>query len=91
MSEIQVRELVRDVQFLHNDTMYAVAQKKYTFLYDKTGLEMHCLKNHIEATKLDFLKFHFLLVSCGNAGWLKYQDISTGKLVAEHPTKLGKL
>jgi U3 small nucleolar RNA-associated protein 7 len=33
-----------------------------------------------------FIHFHLLQ---GNPGYLKYQDISTGQLVAEHRTKLG--
>ncbi|KAF9212335.1 Small subunit (SSU) processome component [Podila verticillata] len=64
--ELQLRETVRDVTYgskfcqcdplwLHNETMFAVAQKKY-----------------------------------GNTGYLKYQDTSTGNLVAEHRTKQGK-
>lgn len=61
--EIQLRETVKDVTWLQNDTMFAVAQKKYTYIYDKTGLELHCLKDHIEANKLDFLPYHYLLVS----------------------------
>ncbi|KAG0252733.1 Small subunit (SSU) processome component [Mortierella polycephala] len=88
--ELQLRETVRDVKWLHNETMFAVAQKKYVYIYDNTGLEIHCLRNHIEVTKLDFLPYHFLLASVGNTGYLKYQDTSTGKLVAEHRTKLGK-
>jgi U3 small nucleolar RNA-associated protein 7 len=89
-SELQLRETVKDVKWLQNETMFAVAQKKYTYIYDKTGMELHCLKDHIEANKLDYLPYHFLLVTAGNAGYLKYQDISTGRLVAEHRTKLGK-
>ncbi|KAK6097150.1 putative U3 small nucleolar RNA-associated protein 7 [Batrachochytrium dendrobatidis] len=88
-SEIQLRETVKDVKWLHNETMYAVAQKKYTYIYDKTGMELHCLRDHIEANVLEFLPYHFLLASVGNAGFLKYQDTSTGQLVAEHRTKLG--
>ena len=30
-----------------------------------------------------------VLASVGNAGWLKYHDVSVGKLVVEHKTKLG--
>ena len=41
---LQVRETVRDVQFLHNEQYFAAAQKKYVYIYDKRGLEVHCLK-----------------------------------------------
>ncbi|KAF8944317.1 Small subunit (SSU) processome component [Haplosporangium gracile] len=88
--ELQLRETVRDVSWLHNETMFAVAQKKYVYIYDKQGTEIHCLRNHIEVNKLDFLPYHFLLASVGNSGFLKYQDTSTGNVVAEHRTKLGK-
>ncbi|KAJ3343326.1 Small subunit (SSU) processome component, partial [Kappamyces sp. JEL0680] len=88
--ELHVRETVRDVTWLHNDTMFAVAQKKYTYIYDKTGMELHTLRHHIEVNRLEFLPYHFLLASVGNAGWLRYQDTSTGKLVAEQRTRLGK-
>ncbi len=89
-NEINVQESVYDAKWLHNETFYAVAQKKHTFIYDKSGVEIHCLTAHIEARKLEFLPYHFLLASIGNAGYLKYQDTSTGHLVAEHRTKLGK-
>jgi U3 small nucleolar RNA-associated protein 7 len=64
--ELHLRETAKDVTWLHNETMFAVAQKKYTYIYDKTGLELHCLKEHIEANKLEFLPYHFLLVSVVN-------------------------
>jgi U3 small nucleolar RNA-associated protein 7 len=89
-TELHLRETVKDVTWLHNETMFAVAQKKYTYIYDKTGMEMHVLRDHIEANRLEFLPYHFLLASVGNAGFLKYQDTSTGQMVAEHRTKLGK-
>ncbi|KAG0171909.1 Small subunit (SSU) processome component [Apophysomyces sp. BC1034] len=87
--ETHVKEIVRDVKWLHNETMLAAAQKKYVYIYDQTGLEIHRMKNHIEVNKLEFLPYHFLLATVGNAGYLKYQDTSTGSLVAEHRTKLG--
>lgn len=61
--ELQLREAVRDVQWLHNETMFAVAQKRETFLYDNTGAEIHRIGDHIEVNRLDFLSYHFLLVS----------------------------
>ena len=88
--EVQLGETIKAVQWLHNETMFAVAQKKYTYIYDKTGMELHCLRSHIEANRLQFLPYHYLLVSVGNAGYLKYQDTSTGQLVAECRTRLGR-
>ncbi|CUS08999.1 unnamed protein product [Tuber aestivum] len=88
-SEMQLKETVRDVKWLHNELFFAVAQKKYTYIYDSQGVEIHCLKNHIEVTNMEFLPYHFLLATIGNAGWLKYQDTSTGNLVSGHRTRLG--
>lgn len=88
-AEFHVKETVRDVTFLHNHMLFATAQKKYAYIYDHTGAEVHVLRHHIEPTALDFLPYHFLLASVGNTGYLKYQDVSTGELVVEHRTKLG--
>ena len=87
--ELQLQETVRDAKWLHNDQYFAVAQKKYVYIYDHAGVELHCLTQHTEATSLEFLPFHFLLASVGNAGYLKYTDTSTGHLVMEMPTKQG--
>lgn len=89
-SELNVNETVRAVKWLQNDNQFfAAAQKKYTYIYDQQGTEIHVLKNHIEATRLEYLPYHYLLVSAGNTGYIKYQDVSTGQLVAELRTKLG--
>ncbi|KZT02780.1 BING4CT-domain-containing protein [Laetiporus sulphureus 93-53] len=88
-AELQLRETCRDITFLHDHTHFAVAQQKYAYIYDRDGVELHCLKAHIEPTRLEFLPFHWLLASIGNAGYLKYQDTSTGQLLVEHRTKLG--
>ena len=61
--EIQLQETVRDAKWLHNDQFFAVAQKKYVYIYDHAGVEIRCLKKHIEATHLEFLPYHFLLAS----------------------------
>ncbi|EMD36248.1 hypothetical protein CERSUDRAFT_155896 [Gelatoporia subvermispora B] len=88
-AELQLRETCRDITFLHDHSHFAVAQQKYVFIYDRDGVELHKLKSHIEPTRMEFLPFHWLLATVGNAGYLKYQDTSTGQLVVEHRTKLG--
>lgn len=87
--ELHLNETVHAVKYLHNDQYFAVAQKKYVFIYDKTGMELHRLKQHIDCTKLEFLPYHFLLATAGNTGYLKYHDVSTGQLISEIRTKMG--
>jgi len=86
--EFQVKETTRDIKFLNNELMFAVAQKKYLYIYDGTGMELHRLKSHPEPLHLEYLPYHYLLVSLGQEGSLIYHDISTGKIVAEHKTKV---
>ena len=50
-------------RFLHDHSHFAVAQNKYVFIYDRDGVELHKLKSHIEPTRLEFLPYHWLLVS----------------------------
>ena len=90
LAEFDVRESVYDVCFLHSHEMYAVAQRESVYLYDSSGLELHQLKQHNHARALDFLPYHFLLMSIGEGGWLKYHDTSTGTLVSQHRTALGR-
>ena len=44
LSPAQVKETTRDIKFLHNEMFFAVAQKKYVYIYDKRGVEIHCLR-----------------------------------------------
>eukprot|EP00116_Pleurobrachia_bachei_P000949 sb/3461211/ len=88
--EIHVRETIRDVVWLHNKDFFAVAQKKYTYIYDGSGTELHRLQNHINPVFLDYLPYHWLLVSAGVTGYLKYHDTSVGKLVVELKTRMGQ-
>lgn len=88
-AEFHVRETVRDVSWLHNENMFAVAQKKFVYIYDHSGAEVHCLRKHKEPTALGFLPYHFLLASTGMTGKLMYQDITEGKIIGEHKPGCG--
>lgn len=61
--ELQLGETIRDVRWLHNNQFFAVSQKKYVYIYDRNGVELHCLRKLQEATHLEFLPYHFLLVA----------------------------
>ncbi|KAF2712165.1 BING4CT-domain-containing protein [Pleomassaria siparia CBS 279.74] len=88
--ELQLNETVRDAVWLHNNQSFAVAQKKSVYIYGRDGVEIHNLKNHIEATHLEFLPYHFLLASVSIAGVLRYTDTSTGQSLSSIPTHLGQ-
>ena len=66
--ELQLQQTVRDAKWLHNDQYFAVAQKKYVYIYDHAGVELHCLQKHIEVTKMEFLPYHFLLATVVSYG-----------------------
>ncbi|XP_050233970.1 probable U3 small nucleolar RNA-associated protein 7 [Mercurialis annua] len=88
--EMQVREKVRDVVFLHNELFFATAQKKYPFIYNRDGVEIHCLKEHGAVSRLQFLENHFLLASINNLGELRYQDVTMGEMVGNIQTHSGR-
>ena len=84
------RNDIRACTFLHDSSMFAVAEKKHVFIYDTaSGAEVHRLNDHIDPMAIQFLPHHWLLSSVGRAGWLKYTDTSTGIKISEHRTKLG--
>lgn len=66
-SEMQLKEAVRDIKFLQSESFYAVAQKKYVFIYDQNGVELHKLKDHIDPTHMEFLRYHYLLATVVSA------------------------
>ncbi|SCU92502.1 LAMI_0E10770g1_1 [Lachancea mirantina] len=88
-AELHLNETCHAATYLQNEQYFAVAQKKYAFIYDHEGIELHRLKQHIEVTQMEFLPYHYLLATAGRSGFLKYQDVTTGQLVAELRTKLG--
>jgi len=62
--ELQLGETIRDARWLGSaNSHFAVAQKKYVYIYDQAGVELHALKKHIEVTHMEYLPYHFLLAT----------------------------
>ncbi len=48
------------------------------YIYDSNGIELHCMRDHLEPNLLEFLPYHFMLVTASKAGFIKYLDVSLG-------------
>ncbi len=82
--ETHVKDTVHDACFLHNETWFALAQSRNVHIYDKNAVELHILREHAKCTLLDYLPYHWLLVSAGAPGLIQWHDVSVGALVAQY-------
>lgn len=89
VAEFHVGETVRDVRFLQNEGMFAVAQKRWVHIYNRDGAEMHCLEKFRLPLALEYLPYHFLLAATSETGRLRYVDVSTGQELQDLATHLG--
>lgn len=87
--DFNVETKINSIKFLQNDTMFAVGQNDHLYIYDNQGIELHSLDYIPSPLFLEYLPYHFLLVSALKNNTIKYLDISLGKIVAESKTKSG--
>ena len=89
--DFNVESKISSIKFLHNDSMFAVGQSDHLYIYDNQGIELHSLDYIPSPLFLEFLPYHFLLVSALKNNKIKYLDISIGQIVSEIKTNSGMI
>ena len=54
-------DTIRDAIFLHSNSMMAISQEKYVYIYDEDGVEIHRMSGHKNVMGMEFLPYHWLL------------------------------
>ena len=89
--DFNVETKINSIKFLQNDSMFAVGQNDHLYIYDNQGIELHSLDYIPSPLFLEFLPYHFLLVSALKNNKIKYLDISIGQIVSEIKTNSGMI
>ena len=89
--DFNIESKISSIKFLHNDSMFAVGQSDHLYIYDNQGIELHSLDYIPSPLFLEFLPYHFLLVSALKNNKIKYLDISIGQIVSEIKTNSGMI
>ncbi|EZG56154.1 putative U3 small nucleolar RNA-associated protein 7 [Gregarina niphandrodes] len=85
---VACNETIRTARFCYNSACWALAQKNSLCLYDNEGVRIHDFDRSDSCTSIDYLPYHFLLVSAkGGRGFIEWRDLSTGKFVGTNQTK----
>lgn len=82
--ECDIEDTIYDSTYLHNEDFIALAQSTCVFIYNKQGVEIHAVRENSNVKRLEFLPYHFLLVSTSSDGFLRYQDTTNGKIVSSN-------
>lgn len=80
--ENNIEDPIYDARWLHNEEFFATAQEDCVFVYDKTGRELHAVRDMKGTRMLEFLPYHFLLAGASLNGYMDYLDTSVGKIVS---------
>lgn len=82
MHEVDTEQPIYAMQWMMDDSMYAVAQQLRTYVFNDKGVEIHSMHDFYKVRYLSYLPFHFLLVGATKDTNVIYKDISIGKNVA---------